>query len=102
MRSVRISVNGAVARHMTGTSANTTNDVRSEVALFRTIILAMTDPTTVLANLVFVVAEGTVEGCEFAELVPLVVILTFGSGCRLVTTISGSSVGRQRENAPFQ
>jgi hypothetical protein len=40
----------------------------------------MTETTTILTNLVFVVTKGTIQCSKLAELIPLVVILTLGSG----------------------
>jgi hypothetical protein len=56
-------------------ATHTANDVSSEVTLLRAVVFAMADATTVLADLVFVVTKRTVECCQLAELVPLVVIL---------------------------
>lgn len=81
--SVRVPVNSTITGHMASTSADTADDVRCEVTLFGTIVLAVTDIAAVLADLIFVVAKCTVEGGEFPKLVTFVIILTFGSGCRL-------------------
>ncbi|KAK1715567.1 uncharacterized protein BDZ83DRAFT_54194 [Colletotrichum acutatum] len=40
----------------------------------------MTDLATVLASLVLVVTEGTVEGSKLAKLVALELVLSFGNG----------------------
>jgi hypothetical protein len=66
---------------MSGTAANTTNDVSSEVPLLRTVVFAVTHTATILADLVFVVTEGTVESGEFPKLIAFMIILTFWSGC---------------------
>lgn len=60
---------------MSSAATHTANDVSSEVTLLRAVVFAMADATTVLADLVFVVTKRTVECCQLAELVPLVVIL---------------------------
>ena len=73
--SVRVSVNSAVTGHMSGATTDTADDIRCEVTLLRTVILAMANTTTVLAYLVFVIAQSTVQSCELAELVTLMVIL---------------------------
>jgi hypothetical protein len=46
---------------MTGTSANSTDDVSSEISLFRTIIFSMAYTAAILAYLIFVVAEGSIQ-----------------------------------------
>lgn len=65
---------------MTCTTTNATDNVCGEITLLRTVILAMANTTTVLANLVLIIAQSTVESGKFTELVPFVVILAFG--CR--------------------
>jgi hypothetical protein len=84
--SIGILVNRTVTRHVTCTSTDTTDDVSSEVFRLGAIIFAMANPATVLAYLVFVVAEGAVESGQFTKLIPLVVILAFGSGSSLNMT----------------
>ena len=68
---------------MPSVATNTADDVGGEVALVRTIVFAMTDLAAILASLVFVVAEGTVQGGELAELVALKLVLAFGDGSGL-------------------
>lgn len=63
---------------MSSATANATDDVRGVVALFRAIVFAMANATTVLADLVFIVTECAVEGGKFTQLVPLVVVLSLG------------------------
>jgi hypothetical protein len=65
---------GTISSHVTGTTANATNDVGSKVTMFRTIVFPMTDVSTVLAELIFVVAKCAVEGSEFTKLVAFVII----------------------------
>jgi hypothetical protein len=63
---------------VTSVTADTTNDVGSVVLGVGAVVLAVTDFTTVLASLVLVVAEGTVERGELTQLVALELVLTFG------------------------
>ena len=65
-RCVGVLIDSAVPSHMSGASANTTNDVSSKVTLFGAIIFAVTDATTVLTNLIFVVAKSTVQGGQLS------------------------------------
>ena len=80
---------------MASIATNTATDVRSEGALLRAVILAMSDLTTfwetllgmlhqmgdkvltILASLVFIITQGTVERGKFTELIPLELILAF-------------------------
>ena len=69
---------------MSSLSTDTANDAGSVVLLLGTVVLAMTDLTTILAGLIFVVAESTVERGELAKLVTLEFILAFGDGSGLL------------------
>lgn len=60
---------------MSSAATHTANDVSSEVTLLRTVVFAVTDATTILADLVFVVTKRTIECRQLAKLVALVVIL---------------------------
>lgn len=62
---------------MPGTTTHPANNVGSIVALFRAVVLAMTETTAVLANLVFIVSESSVECGQFAQLVLFENILAF-------------------------
>ena len=76
--SVRVLVDGTVTSHVPSTTTHTTNDVSGEVTLFGAVVFAMADTTAVLADLVLVITQSTVEGGEFTKLVPLVVVLSLG------------------------
>lgn len=79
-RRVRIPVDGAVTSHMSSAAANATDDIGSEVSLFGAIVFAMSNTTTVLANLVLIVPKSTIQCSELSKLVTLMIILTFGGG----------------------
>ena len=74
---------GTIASHVTSLPADTTDDTSSVVLLLGTIVLAMTDLSTVLTGLVLVVTEGTVESGELTKLVTLELVLSFGNGSSL-------------------
>ena len=57
---------GTVASEMARVTADATDDACSEVLALGTVVLAVTDFTTVLASLVLVVTEGTVKGGQLA------------------------------------
>ena len=78
-RCVRIWLYRAVTSHVTRAATDATNDVSCEVTMFGTVVFAVTQPTTILANLVFVVTESPVGSSELTKLVTLVIILTLGS-----------------------
>ena len=61
-------------------SAQTTDDVGVVHSLLRTFPSSVSFLPTVLTQLVLVVAQSTVEGGQFSELIPFVIILSFGSG----------------------
>jgi len=77
-----------IAGHMTGVTADTTNDVRSVVLLLGTVILAMANLTTVLAGLVLVITQSSVQGSEFTKLVTLELVLSLGYRCCLVRLLA--------------
>jgi hypothetical protein len=84
---------------MSGAAANTTNDVSSEVPLFRTVVFAVTHTATILADLVFVIAEGTVESREFAKLIAFMIILAFWGRRSLENIISNELDNRNIRQA---
>lgn len=70
---------GTVASHVTCITAHTADDAGGEVLLLRTVIFAMTDLTAVLACLIFVITECTVESGQLTQLVTLELVLAFGN-----------------------
>jgi len=83
-----ILVDVAIAGHVASTSANSTNDVSSKVALFRAVIFPVANTTAVLADLVFVVTESTIESRKFSKLVAFVIVLPFGGRSSLKKDMS--------------
>lgn len=90
MNSVGISVNLTVPSHVTCAPADAADDVGRKVTLLRAVILAVANTTTILAYLVFVITERTVERSKFTKLVAFMVILTFGGGCSLYVILAES------------
>ena len=70
--------------HVAGIATHATDDVGCVVLLLRTVVLAMPDLSTVLASLVLVVTEGTVQSSELSELITLEFVLAFGDGGSLL------------------
>jgi hypothetical protein len=64
---------------MASIATNTADNVGGKVALFGAIVFAMTDLSTVLTSLVFIVTQCTVESGEFSKLVAFELVLTFGN-----------------------
>jgi hypothetical protein len=69
---------GAIPSHMAGISTGTADDVRREVGLLWTVVLAVTDLTTVLTSLVLIITKRTVERGKLSKLISLELILAFG------------------------
>lgn len=69
---------------MPSIAANTANDASGVVLLLGAVVLAVTDLAAVLASLVLVITEGTVESSQLAQLVTLEFILAFGDGSSLL------------------
>lgn len=57
---------GAVASHMASIPTDAANDAGRIVGLVGTVVLAVSDAATVLARLVLVITQGTVQGCQFS------------------------------------
>jgi hypothetical protein len=70
---------GTVSSHMASISTDATDDICREIALFWAVVLSVTNLTTILASLVLVVAESTVECCKLTKLVALELVLAFGN-----------------------
>jgi hypothetical protein len=88
---------GTISSHVTSVAADTANDVGGEVTLLRTVVLAVTNLTTVLASLVLVVSKGSVESGELTQLVALEFVLAFGYGCSLMQSVSDQRwVGKEK------
>jgi hypothetical protein len=68
---------GAISGHVACISTDATDDVCCEIALFWTIVLSVTDLTTVLASLILVVSKSTIECCKLTKLIALELILAF-------------------------
>jgi hypothetical protein len=60
---------------MAGVTADTADDVGSEVLLLGTVVLAMSDLAAVLAGLVLIIAQGAVQGSKLTQLVALELVL---------------------------
>lgn len=71
---------GTIPGHVAGVATDAADDAGGVVLALGTVVLAVTDLAAVLAGLVLVVAEGTVEGGELTKLVSLELVLTFGDG----------------------
>jgi hypothetical protein len=68
---------------MARVSTDTADNTGSEVLFLGAVVLAMSNLATVLAGLVLVVSQGTVERSELSKLVALEFVLTFRNRCSL-------------------
>lgn len=68
-------------------STNTADDVRGEIALLGAVEFSVSNLTAVLASLVLVITESTVESSKFTQLVTLQLVLTFWDGCSLLMLV---------------
>lgn len=71
-------------------TANTADDARCVILLLGTVVLAVSNLAAVLARLVLVVTQRSVESGKFSELVSLKFILDFWGGGRLRLLVSRS------------
>lgn len=69
-----------IAGHVACIATNAADDVGSVVLLLWAVVLAVANLTAVLAGLVLVITEGTVEGSQLTQLVTLEFVLSFGNG----------------------
>lgn len=69
----------AIASHVACVTADTADDAGSVVLLLRAVVLAVSNLATVLASLVFIIAERSVQGSKLTELVALQLVLAFGN-----------------------
>jgi hypothetical protein len=76
-----------ITGHMPCVATDTADDVGSEVLALRAIVLAVTNLTAVLASLIFVVSQGSVERSELAKLVTLELVLTLRNRSSLVSIL---------------
>lgn len=79
---------------MSSLTTDTTDNTGSEILLLWAVVLAVTDFTAVLAGLVLVVTEGTVEGSKLTKLVALEFVLAFRNRSGLGALMSVSSGSR--------
>lgn len=68
---------------MTSVTTDTADNIGCVVLLFGTVVLSMTDLAAVLASLVLVVTQGSVESGKLAKLVSLELVLALGDRCSL-------------------
>jgi hypothetical protein len=62
---------------MAGITTHTADDIVGIILALGTVILAVSNLATVLASLVLVVTESTVQSSKFSKLVSLELVLTF-------------------------
>lgn len=55
-----------IASHVARIAADATNNIGRVVPLLGTIVLAVSNPTTILANLVLIIAQRPIQSGEFA------------------------------------
>jgi hypothetical protein len=68
---------GTITGHVSCVAANTTDDAGGVVLTLGTVVLAVANLATVLAGLVLIISESTVEGGQFSQLIALQLILAF-------------------------
>lgn len=74
---------GTVAGHMAGIATHSADDAGSEVLLLRAVVLAVSYLSTILASLVLIVTQSSVQSSELTELVTLQFVLALGNGSSL-------------------
>lgn len=74
---------GTVASHVAGIATHAANDTSGEVLLLRAVVLAVADLAAILAGLVLIVTEGSVQSSQLTKLVTLQFVLALGNGSSL-------------------
>jgi hypothetical protein len=74
-------------------STDTADNTGSEVLFLGAVVLAMSNLATVLAGLVLVVSQGTVERSELSKLVALEFVLTFRNRCSSLNNVMNKLLG---------
>lgn len=74
---------GTVAGHVAGIATHSTDDAGSEVLLLRAVVLAVTYLSTILASLILIVTQSSVQSSELTKLVTLQFVLALGNGSSL-------------------
>lgn len=78
---------GTVAGHMAGIATHSADDASSKVLLLRAVVLAVSYLSTVLASLVLIVTQSSVQSGELTELVTLQFVLALGNGSSLLVLV---------------
>lgn len=73
---------------MASIPTNATDDIGSVVTLLGAVVFPMPDFSTILAGLVLIVPERTVERSKLTKLVSLEFVLAFGDGGSLAYHVS--------------
>jgi hypothetical protein len=74
---------GTIARHVASVAAHAADNASSVILSLGTVILAVANLPAVLAGLVLIISESTVERGKLSKLVSLEFVLSFGDGCSL-------------------
>ena len=83
--SIRVLVDCTVPSHVPCTATNPADDIGSKITLLWAIVFAVANTTTILTDLILIVAKCAVECSQLPELVAFVVILTLWSRSGLLT-----------------
>jgi hypothetical protein len=79
---------GTIACKVASVAADSTNNVSSEVLGLRAIVFPMADLSAVLASLVFVIAQSSVQRSKLTELVAFERVVALWDRCSLFWFIS--------------
>lgn len=78
---------GTVTGHVACVATHSADDAGSKVLLLRAIVLAVSYLATILASLVFIITQGSVQSSELTELVTLQFVLALGNGSSLWVSV---------------
>lgn len=81
-----------VAGHVAGVATHSADDAGGEILLLRAVVLAVSYLATVLASLVFIVTQSSIQSSELTELVTLQFVLALGDGSSLWMSVFCAAV----------
>lgn len=76
-----------VAGHVAGVATHSADNASSEVLLLGAVVLAVSYLATVLASLILIITQGSVQSSKLTELVTLQFVLALGNGSSLWVSV---------------
>ena len=85
-----------ITSHVASVAADAADNVGRVILLLRAVILSVSNLAAVLARLILVVTQGSVQGCKLTQLVPLELVLALRNRSSLAHVRSGDDTRDDR------